>query len=338
MYRINMIVSLSLALVVLVCKVLTYQLVRRLHVGTLQTSNNRSLEVHALNNLDKTLGNSVATDDTTKDVNEDSSDLGVGSDEVESLANSLGCGTASNVEEVSGRTAVQLDDVHGGHGKTGTVDKAANITIELDEVEANLSGLDLIRVLLGDIPPLENLLLAEVGVVIEAELGVHGQDLVVGGLGQRVDLDLGGIALGEDLVQVLDGVLSVLDALLGEAKLGRNVASDLVGDTDVDVDRGGDDGLGVLLGDGLNVHTTLRRSDNDGALRGAVHEDGEVELSARELALDNVDGVAETTCGSGLLGDELVADHLVGEDGGFAGAALLSVYHRAGGVVYVAYE
>lgn len=310
---------------------MTYQLVRRLHVGTLQTSNDRGLEVHALNNLDETLGNSVAADDATEDVDEDSSDLGVRGDEVEGLADSLRCGTATNIEEVGGRTTVQLDDVHGGHGKTGTVDKAANITIELDEVEANLGGLDLISILLGDVPPLEDLLLTEVRVVVEAELGVHSKDLVVGGLGQRVDLDLGRIALGEDLVQVLNGVLSVFDALLGEAKLGCNVAGDLVSDTNVDVDGGGDDSLGVLLSNGLDVHTSLRRGDDDGALRGAVHEDGEVELSARKLALDDEDGVAETTCGSGLLGDELVADHLLGEDGGFAGPASLLIRGRAVG-------
>lgn len=287
---------------------------RGLHVSTLQTGNDGGLQVHLLNDLDQTLGDGVAADDTTEDVDEDGGDLGVRGDEVEGLADSLGGGTSSNVEEVSGRTTVQLDDIHGGHGKTGTVDKAADVAVKLDEVEADLGGLDLIRVLLGNIPPLEDLLLTEVGVVVEAELGVHGEDLVVGGLGQGVDLDLGGIALGEDLVEVLDGVLSVLDALLGEANVGGDVAGDLVSDTDVDVDGSGDDGLGVLLGNGLDVHTTLRRGDDDGTLRGAVHEDGEVELATGELALDDVDGVAETTCGSGLLGDELVADHLVGED------------------------
>ena len=311
---------------------------RRLHVGALQTGNDRRLEVHALDDLDETLGNGVAADDTAEDVDEDGSDLGVGGDEVERLADSLGRGTASNVEEVGRRAAVQLDDVHGGHGKTGAVDEAANVTVELNEVEADLGGLDLVGVLLGDVPPLEDLLLAEVGVVVKAKLGVHSEDLVVGGLGQGVDLDLGGVALGEDLVEVLDGVLSVLDALLGEAKLVCDVAGDLVGDTNVDVNGGGDDGLGVLLGDGLDVHATLRRGDDDGTLRGAVHEDGEVELSARKLALDDVDGVAETTCGSGLLGDELVADHLVGEDGGFAGAALLLELGRAVEGAYGAYE
>jgi len=193
---------------------MTYELVSSLHVGTLQPSNNRSLEVHLVDNLDETLGNSVATDDTTEDVDEDGSNLGVAGDQVERLPDSLGCSTATNVEEVSGRTAVQLDNVHGSHGETGTVDEAANVTVELDEVEANLGGLDFLGVLLGDVPPVEYLLLAEVGVVVEVELGVHGEDLVVGGLGEGVDLDLGSVLLHEDLVQLLDGVLGVLDALL----------------------------------------------------------------------------------------------------------------------------
>jgi hypothetical protein len=297
----------------------THQLVCLLHVGTLETGDNRGLQVHALNNRDETLGNGIATHDTTEDVDKDGSDLGVAGDEVERLPDGLGGSTAANVQEVSGRTTVQLDDVHGGHGQTGTVDKAANVTVELDEVEANLGSLDLVSILLGLVPPLKDLLLAELGVVVKSELGVHGKDLVVGRLGQGVDFNLGGIALHEALVELLDGVLGVLNALLREADLGGNVARNLVGNTGVDGDGGRDDGLGLLLCDRLNVHATLRRGNDDGALGGAVHENGEVELAARKFAVDNVDSVAETTCGSGLLGDELVADHLVGEDGGLAG-------------------
>jgi len=47
--------------------------------------------------------------------------------------------------------------------------------------------------------------------------------------------------------------------------------------------------------------------------------DREVEFSAGELALANVDAVAEAAFGAGLLGDELVADHLVSEHFGFGG-------------------
>lgn len=284
-----------------------------LNVGTLETGNDRDLEVQALDGLDKTSGDGVTSDDTTEDVDEDGGDLGVAGDELESLLDGGGSGTTTNVEEVSGLTTVQLDDVHGGHGKTGTVDEAADITVKLDEVEVGLGGADLIGVLLGGVAPLKDLLLSEVGVVVETELGVHAENLVVRGLRQGVDLNLGRVLLAEDLVELLDGVLGLLDALLAEAELGSDLAGSLVSDTDVDVDVVGVDSVRGLLGDGLNVHTTLGRRDNDGALVLAVHEDGEVELTTSKLALANVDRVAETAASTRLLGNEVVADHLLSE-------------------------
>jgi hypothetical protein len=53
-----------------------------------------------------------------------------------------------------------------------------------------------------------------------------------------------------------------------------------------------------------------------------VHENGKVEFATGELALDNVDGVAETASGTGLLCDQFVSDHLVGEHLGFGGAEM----------------
>lgn len=295
------------------------ELAGSLHVGTLETGNDGDLEVQRLDRVDETVGDGVAADDTTENVDKDGGNLGVAGDELEGLPNGRGGSTTTDVKEVGGLATVQLDDVHGSHGETGTVDKAANVTIELDEVEAGLGGANLIGILLGGVAELEDVGLPEISVVIEAELGVHGHDLVVRGLGKRVDLDLGGILLAEDLVELLDGVLGLLDALLAEAELGGDVAGHLIGDTDVDVDVGGVDGFGVLLGDTLNVHATLGRRNNDGALRSTVHEDGEVELAASELALADVDSAAETTLGASLLGDELVADHLLGEHLGLGG-------------------
>ena len=292
-----------------------------LPVGSLQTSNNGYPQVHGLYDGDQALGDGIATHNTTEDVNKDSSDLGVRGDELESLLDGLRGGTSTNVQEVSRVTTVELDDVHGSHGETGTVDKATNVTIELDEVETGRSCLDLIRVFLRNVPPFKHLLLTEVCVIVKVQLGIHGKNAVVGGLGQRVDLNLSGILLHKNLVQLLDGVLSLLNALFGEAELVRNIARNLVGHTFVNVDMRSNDSFGVLLGNSLDVHTTLRRSDDHRALGGAVHEDSEVEFSAGKLALDDVDGIAEPTSGSGLLGDELMANHLVGEDRCFTGSA-----------------
>lgn len=294
-------------------------LVGKLDVGTLQTGNDGDLEVEGLDGADQASGDGVTADDTTKDVDEDGADLGVAGDELKGLSDGGGSGTTTDVEEVGGLAAVELDDVHGGHGKTGAVDEAANVTVQLDEVEVGLGGTDLIGVLLGGVAPLEDLLLAVVGVVIEAKLGVHAEDLVVGGLGQGVDLDLGGVTLEEDLVELLDGVLGVLDALLAEAQAGGDAASNLVSNAGVDVDVGRSDGIGLLLGNGLNVDTSLGRRDDDGGLGSTVHQDSQVELAAGKLALANVDGIAQTAAGARLLGDELVANHLLGKHLGLVG-------------------
>lgn len=285
----------------------------RLHVGALQTGNDGDLQVQRLDSVDETVGNSIASHNTAENVDEDGRNLGVAGDQLEGLLDGRGGSTTADIQEVGGLAAVQLDDIHGGHGKTGAVDKAADVTVQLDKVQAGLGGTDLISILLGLIAHLEDVLLPEVGVVVEAELGIHAHDLVVRGLGQRVDLDLGGVLLAEDLVQVLDGVLGLGDALLAEAELGSNIQGHLIGDADVDVDVSGVDGVRVLLGNALDVHAALRRRHNDGALGGTVHEDGQVELAAGKLALADVDGAAETAAGASLLGDELVADHVLGE-------------------------
>lgn len=289
------------------------QLVSLLHVGALQSGDDGDLEVQGLDGLDQTVGNGVTADNTTEDVDEDGGNFGVASDQFESLLDGGGGSTATHVEEVGGLATVQLDDVHGSHGKTGTVDKAANVTVQLDEVKTRLRSTDFLRVLLGGVSPRENLLLSVVSVVIKTKLGVHAQDLVVRGLGQRVNLDLGSILLEEDLVQLLDGVLGILDALLAEAEAGSDIAGNLVSYSLVDVDVGGLDSIGVLLGDTLDIHTTLGGGYDNGALGASVHEDGQVELATGELALADVDGVAEAASRTSLLGHELMADHLVGE-------------------------
>jgi hypothetical protein len=110
-----------------------------LHVGALQTSNDRNAQVHVRNGGDQTLRNGIAPHDTTEDVDEDSGDLRVVGDKTECLLNSLTGRASSTVKEVGGFTAVKLDDVHGGHGQTSTIDQASDVTVELDEVETKPS-------------------------------------------------------------------------------------------------------------------------------------------------------------------------------------------------------
>jgi len=100
----------------------TYQLVSLLHVGTLETGDDGSAQTHLLHNVDQTLSDGVAADDTTKYVDEDGRHLGVAGDQLESALDGSGGGTTADVKEVGGAAAIQLNNIHCGHGKTGTVD------------------------------------------------------------------------------------------------------------------------------------------------------------------------------------------------------------------------
>ena len=62
--------------------------------------------------------------------------------------NLVGSGTAANVEEVGRGAAVQLDDVHGGHGKPGAVNHAADIAVEGDVVQVEVGCCHLAGILL----------------------------------------------------------------------------------------------------------------------------------------------------------------------------------------------
>ncbi len=70
-------------------------------------------------------------------------------------------GEPAHIQEVRGLTAVKLDDVHGRHGQTGTIDHAADGAIELDVVELVSTRLQLRGVLLGLVPQPGDLFLPE---------------------------------------------------------------------------------------------------------------------------------------------------------------------------------
>ena len=89
-----------------------------------------------MNDVDQSLCDSITPHDTAKDIDKDRRNLGIRRDKLKGTLDSFRCGTSTNVEEVGWCTTVQFDDIHSGHSKTGTIDKAADITIELDEVES----------------------------------------------------------------------------------------------------------------------------------------------------------------------------------------------------------
>lgn len=146
---------------------------------TLQSADDGDLEVEILGGLDDSLGDDVATHDASEDVDEDGVHLarvqilfdfyliGIGRDNLEGLRDLLDCGAATDIEEIGGLSSVEFDDVHGGHGESGSVDHAADISVEVDVVEVGLGSSDLQGVLLLGVLKSEKVWLTEFGVGVE---------------------------------------------------------------------------------------------------------------------------------------------------------------------------
>ena len=84
-------------------------------------------------------------------------------------------GAAADVEEIGREGAVQLDDVHRRHGEAGAVDHAADIAVQLDVGEVVFRRLDLHRILFGEVAQSLEVGVAELGIIVEADLGVEHQ-------------------------------------------------------------------------------------------------------------------------------------------------------------------
>ena len=104
--------------------------------------------------------------------------FGIGGDDLEGRRHLLVGGAAADIEEVGRRLAVELDDVHGGHGEAGAVDHAADGAVERHVVEVVFRRLDLLGVLLGEIAQRHDIGMAIERVVVEADLGVEADELV----------------------------------------------------------------------------------------------------------------------------------------------------------------
>mmetsp|Transcript_126631 Transcript_126631/g.394230 ORF Transcript_126631/g.394230 Transcript_126631/m.394230 type:complete len:259 (-) Transcript_126631:538-1314(-) len=223
-----------------------------LYVGADQPDDQRLGKSDLLHGVDHAVGDDVAAHDAAEDVDEDRLDIRVALDDLERGRHCLLVGGAPHVEEVGRGAAAKIEKVHRRHGEAGPVDHAGDAAVQLDVVEVKLLGLDLLWVLLGDVPLLVNLLLAELGIVVETHLGVADDDTAVDQLGERVDLNHRAVALDEDLVERgnAGGRGGGLIAL--EAHLYGHVLGLLLGDPVHDVNWHLHDRCRVGRGDILN--------------------------------------------------------------------------------------
>ena len=148
-----------------------------------------------------------------------------------------------------------LDHVHGGHGETGTVDNAADVSVEADVAEASIGGIHFTRIFLRLVAQLGDLRTPEQRVIVKAHLGVEREDSTIRSDHQRVDFDHGRIEIAEGTVTGLQR-LHGFGQLAGTHAQGKGDFTRLeILHTHGGFNRHANDGIGLRFGDFLNVHT-----------------------------------------------------------------------------------
>lgn len=152
--------------------------------------------------------------------------------------------------------------------------------------------------------------MSEFGVIINVNLGINAVNFVLGVDGPWVDFELGGIAFVEKVVQVSDLFSVTLDVL--QVKFLFQLVQEFFSDTLVDFNGEDFDLFWVIFSDFFDLNTSFGGADDGWSLAVSVQNESEVDLSDDiNTFVDKYCVDLETILG-GLMGDQIVTDHLFG--------------------------
>src|SRR3990167_3326567 len=189
-------------------------------VGAFQTHDHRHFHAYILYRRDDALGDDVAAHDAAEDVDQHRLDVAVGEDDLERLGHHLRRSATTDIEEVGGLAAVQLDQVHGRHREAGAVDHAADVAGQRDVTDFAFFRGDFFRVDLAVVVHRGQIFMAEHCVVVDADLAVERHQVAGRGNDQRIDLGHRQVVFDEQFIETLGQLAELADlrALQLEAK------------------------------------------------------------------------------------------------------------------------
>src|SRR6202522_3851009 len=109
-----------------------------LHVCAFQAKDDGDLHVSLFGCFDHPMCQGVNAEDTAKNIDKHGLHVLVRKQDLEGVLDLLLVGAATYIEEIRGRAAGVLDNVHGRHGQAGAVHHAGDVAVELDVVEGVL--------------------------------------------------------------------------------------------------------------------------------------------------------------------------------------------------------
>lgn len=101
---------------------------------------------------------------------------------LKSSRNLFDVGSSSDIQEVGGFTSVQLDDVHGGHGQSSSVDHTSDVSVQSHVVQSSFHSLEFVFIDFFGTQTigfhLKEVFLSELSVIININFSVNAVEFV----------------------------------------------------------------------------------------------------------------------------------------------------------------
>ena len=247
----------------------------------------------------------VVAQNAPEDVDQHLLHVGVRQQDAHRRANAFLVCAAAHVEEVGGRRAHRRHDVHRRHGQPRAVDQAPHVAVQPNVDDSYVVRPRLQRVLLAYVPQSRQVLVAEHGVVVYGQLGVHRQHAAVARDRQGIDFHLRAVEVIHELVELHNEVRRWPDEFGWHTHAVGELPSLPWLQPDGGVDDSAKDLLRRLSRYFLDLHPARRARDYHRAPLARVEHDCRVELLCDVHGLFDQHGVDGDTLRPGLEGDEL---------------------------------
>ncbi len=160
--------------------------------------------------------------------------------------------------------------------------------------------------------------MAKEGVVVKGDLGVQHLHVAVGRRHQRIDLGEAAILVEKDFRQRRDDLLRLRRLFAGEAEVVSQPTGLKRMNPRIGVDGPLEDFLRMLCGHFFDLNAAFRTGHHDGQTNGAVQHDADIDLTGDlRRRVDHQHFRYLLSLIAGLLGDERILEHGLGDLAGF---------------------
>jgi len=169
--------------------------------------------MYKLCSLDNAFCDQFARKNAPENIDENCLNFWVSVEYLKSGFDLVNISTTTDIEEISRRSTVEFNDVHGAHCETSTVNKTADISVKRNIWQSSFNCFFFMRINIFTghwcFSKFNEFWLSEFSIVIDVNFGIYAKERILRISSPRVDFNLSCVKGIEHFVDVFDLILGI---------------------------------------------------------------------------------------------------------------------------------